>query len=87
MKRPWTLRSWFTVFPLRTGGADATSFTPWRLSTANFDSDGPGGNPTDWDDNSSATLSAGSVTFGITGFIDDTHLFTAVLADEPRPLP
>ncbi|QFP78512.1 hypothetical protein [Deinococcus sp. AJ005] len=77
---------WFTV-SLPTGGADATYFAPWRLSTATFDSDGPGGNPTDWHYDSSAIFSAGNLSFEITGFTDDTHLFTAITLDEPRTLP
>lgn len=77
---------WFTV-SLPIGGADATFFAPWRLSTATYDSDGPGGTPTDWNYDSSATFSAGYVTFEITGFIDNTPLFTAITLDEPRPRP
>lgn len=79
-------RERFTV-SLPTVGTNETSLFPERLSTVIVDSDGPGGFFTLWNSDGSATFSAEYLTFEITGFFDDTHLFTAVLLDEPRPLP
>lgn len=79
-------RERFTV-SLPTVGANEASLFPERLSTAIVDSDGPGGFFTRWNSDDAATFSAGYLTFEITGFSDDTHLFTAVLLDESRPRP
>ncbi|GGO41877.1 hypothetical protein GCM10008949_53240 [Deinococcus humi] len=76
-------RDWFTV-TIPTGTADPAYLFALRLSTGIADSDGPGGSFTVWADDPSATLAGNGMTFRITGFVDETHLFTATLLDVPH---
>ncbi|WP_029480182.1 hypothetical protein [Deinococcus marmoris] len=76
-------RDRFTV-TIPVGTADPAFLAPLLLSTGIADSDGPGGSFTVWADDPSATLEGNEITFRITGFVDETHLFTAALLDVPR---